>query len=393
MRTPEPAGHVPWLELFYDLAFVGVVTVLADDVNPLSSTKSEGWTFIAAASLFFVWLATTLSFNKYPPRDDPTSLADSMWRAARRILVFVQMVGVVIVVLAVNQGPTGVSDLYGLLALGTVVLTVAALFIVSPLIHGERSGQLAFASVLLVCGGLILIIAAWASTRLQLAAYSVALVLLIVAVIVFIHESTREIRFDHLQERFGLIVIIVLGESILTLALGFAATDGITDIPLFALAMFFPMAVFEMYFKLPAIVANKPPPIYLWIFVQFLLVFSIGAAGHSLSGRAVDPSVLNEYGATEHSTLRPTLVLIALCVLSLIARRITQRVAIVYAVTALIIVGIAWWGVAADLKHSTLLAIQVVVFIIAAAVGSAIAGVARRAHARDEELALSQQIG
>ncbi len=380
-----PQHQVPWLELFYDLVVVASVAVLTETVNPLTGLVGEAWIFIASTSLFLIWLLTTFIFNKFPPDDDPASFSDSVWRVTRTTCVFFQMIAVSVVVLAVNQGHEGLSNDLGLLALGFTLLVLATTFILSLRVHHTPAPRVRLVAVLLAVTGVGLIIGSVSPDSWNGEYFGLALLILIAAVIIFVRDHSRPIDFSHLMERFGLLTIIVLGESILTLTLSFAEGHHISNVPLFILAMIFPIAAFVMYFKMPPLEPGATPPILIWVLVQFIVIASFAATGSSLTNRAVHEEFVHLPGSGDKLTVRFVVALVAMAGMCLVGRRITRRPVGVYLVAAAAILITTVVAVQMHWSNESLLLAQGAIFIASVLVSAGFVGSAKRSIARLEQ--------
>jgi low temperature requirement protein LtrA len=217
--TVRDAGQpVAWLELFYDLVFVGAVVTFSDAVSFDSDLPTVVVVSGAFAALWLIWLATTLHANRY--RDDS---------AAQRVLVLAQMLLLTVNALAVGDGfdahPGLVSTTYALLAVDLALMYVRGA-------HGAvdqvrlarfRRNQYAVAAIPIALG-------AWFEAPVRGALWGVGVVLLAIPTLGF--RGGRwgaATRFDehHFVERLGLLTIIVCGESFVKVSL--LAADGSLD--------------------------------------------------------------------------------------------------------------------------------------------------------------------
>lgn len=370
--------HAQWLELFYDLVVVASVAIISESITPGASVVHEIWNYSAALGLFLIWLMTTLVFNKFPPNDDPTSLPDSAWRALRTLTLFVQMVAVTVVVLAVNQEEDSISNEAGIVALGVALLAMAATAAVSVRVHHTTAPVVRLVVVLFAALSVPLMASAWLSSAWQAAIFVVTVIALVCSFIIFVRDGSRPIDFLHLQERMGLLFIIALGEAILALTFGFAERYEIPDLPLFIVALLFPLAAFIMYIRIPPLVQGTVPPIVIWVFVSFLLIAALEGAGAALANRAIHPELLEVPGVTDRTTIRFSLALIAAAVLCLIGRRLTRSPAAVYGVAALLTVLASVVGSRQSWAGESLVISQFLILLTAVIVADVLAGSAKR---------------
>jgi low temperature requirement protein LtrA len=211
MSAPAEQGYeqrVTPLELFFDLVFVFAITrVTALMAHDLSWT-SIGHGMLVLAALWWGWAAYAWLTNFVAGDDGPA-----------RLVVIVAMASMVLVALAVPEA----FDAHALLfALGYLVMRMAhlALFWVSS--RGEPEVNAAVASLFptAMTGPLILIAAAFVDADgLQAALWIVALALDYGGPFVRGVAGYR-MHPAHFAERFSLIVIIALGESIVAIGVG-----------------------------------------------------------------------------------------------------------------------------------------------------------------------------
>jgi low temperature requirement protein LtrA len=235
LRTESPT--VSWFELFYDLVVVAAVS-LTNDVflgHPSATTA-----FLAALSmtaLAWVWFLTTLYNNMYPSPD-----------LGRRALMVLQMGMIVIAGLAVDQ-EHGVSNMLGLAAYGCALLIVAALNLWGSWLART---SISWVSVVPLLAAAAICFVGWfsaiANTRYFLMA---TLVISMVPILTRQYNRWRNgsrLRLDHLRERLGLFVLIVLGEGFAQLVTALHYLGAIPRANLFALLFLLAFAVWWIYF-------------------------------------------------------------------------------------------------------------------------------------------------
>jgi len=207
---------VTWIELFYDLVFVAAFIQLG---NGLSANVSLlGFVVFAGvfAPLWVAWSGFTFFENRYTI-DDFT----------HRVLVFGQMFAVGAMAIAAPDVLAGKTRAFS--------LATAAAFVVVALMHARAYRQVEAArSYSSFWGGVFLVSAGgWLASAFVAAPYSVMLMVASTAAVIFMPLSpqSRElslrlpIDFEHLAERYGLLTIIVLGESFVKV-LGVLVAEG-----------------------------------------------------------------------------------------------------------------------------------------------------------------------
>jgi low temperature requirement protein LtrA len=195
------------LELFFDLVFVFAITrVTALMAHDLSWT-SIGQGLLVLAALWWGWAAYAWLTNHVSGED-----------GRARVVVFVAMGAMVLVALAVPQA----FDAHALLfALAYLVMRMAhlALYWVSSLEDPEVHVAVAKLLPTAVTGPLLLVAAAFTDGVPQAALWIAALVLDYGGPFVRGVAGYR-VHPAHFSERFSLIVIIALGESIVAIGVG-----------------------------------------------------------------------------------------------------------------------------------------------------------------------------
>jgi low temperature requirement protein LtrA len=195
------------LELFFDLVFVFAITrvtaLMAEDL----SWKSLGQGLLVLVALWWGWAAYAWLTN-HVARDEGRA----------RLTVFVAMAAMVLVALAV---PGAFGDHALLFALGYLVMRMAhlALYLVSSrgdvAVHAAVIGFLPTG----MAGPLIIVLAAFFDGTAQIALWVVALAVDYGWHILRPPLGLR-VHPAHFVERFALIMIIALGESIVAIGVG-----------------------------------------------------------------------------------------------------------------------------------------------------------------------------
>ncbi len=199
-NAPEDVLRVTTLELFFDLVFVFAVTqltsVLVRELSPLG--------FFRVVVMFgvlwwmyggYAWLTNTMA---------PT-------RWSRRVLLLVGMAGFMVVALATPRAFEGDGVDWGLGYL-VVVLVHAGLYVQS------NRNILRILPFNLLAAGLI-IAAGVVGGPAMYALWTVALVVPI-ATPYFVQSGRFNIRPSHIVERYGLALLITLGESVIAVGIG-----------------------------------------------------------------------------------------------------------------------------------------------------------------------------
>jgi low temperature requirement protein LtrA len=232
---PTPEKRVTWAELFFDLVFVFAVTQVAALVH-----HDHTWSGLLRALVVFVpiwwgWVGTSVHANMRDV-DNP-----------------VDRVGIFAVGLASLFMSMAVPHVYGahgsrsvLFGVSYLVLRCILAFLV---FRGARLLLNAFSVALFVTGPLLVIGGLVHDERIRVAIWGLAAIVDLVTP-ALIRRKLALIHFEasHLPERFGLFVIIALGESIV--GIGLKASEDLTVARGFSVAAAFVLtaALWWVYF-------------------------------------------------------------------------------------------------------------------------------------------------
>ncbi len=232
--------HTPavgWFELFYDLVMVAAVGLCNDSFLAQPSAASAAASVLAIAALSWVWFMTTLVNNLFPGQD-----------ILRRFLMLAQMGAVVIAALAVDQ-TEGMSNATGLAAFG-VALGIVALLIswggrgLAPREQVQATAPLLLAMAISLVGSLLPNATTW---PFLVAAMAVSIIPILASE--YTHWQARAmLRPDHLRERLGLFVLIILGEGFAQMVHALRALGTIPRGGVFALTFLLSFALWWIYF-------------------------------------------------------------------------------------------------------------------------------------------------
>lgn len=196
-----------WLELFFDLVFVALIGILTHKLGHLHSGhldyKSLVQVILLFAPIWWVWSSFTIYANKYE-RDD---------RVHR--IVHLMVMGLIISMSATIKTIEGVGFKYFAFLYFLTRLTLGILYFINKSNIGFNK---AIAKSIFVGGGLSLVSIALPRPI----SYIVFLSGLVIEIVKHIHLSrhpfSSKIHRKHLAERVGLLTIILLGESVISIA-------------------------------------------------------------------------------------------------------------------------------------------------------------------------------
>ncbi|MEM0981699.1 MAG: low temperature requirement protein A [Cyanobacteria bacterium P01_H01_bin.58] len=208
------ARHAIWLELFFDLVFVLAISQLA---HLLHSELS--WTGIAEFAALFVpvwWL--WIDFSYYADQFDVD-------RGPYRLVMLGVMFGVVVLSLTIHDalhgGSVNFAAAYAALRLVIILLYVQAWRFVPQ--SRELTKRYTLSFTIAFCLWLLSIAT---PEPIRYGLWAIALLIEISnGPITYLTIRNVPIQESHMDERFGLLVIIVPGEAIIAVANGVAETD------------------------------------------------------------------------------------------------------------------------------------------------------------------------
>ena len=229
---------VSWFELFYDLVLVAAIGQCNDSFLGHPSASMALTATLAIAALSWVWFVSTLVNNLLPGED-----------LLSRLLVLAQMAAVVVASLSVDQA-NGIGNSTGLAAFGIALGLVALLVLWSGrgLTRPDRTRAalpLAVAAAISLVGSLIAGVQTWVFV---IAALAVSIVPILTAEFSRWQVSAR-LRVDHLRERLGLFVLIILGEGFAQLVHALHSLGTIPRSGVYALTFLLSFALWWIYFE------------------------------------------------------------------------------------------------------------------------------------------------
>lgn len=197
----ERERHATWLELFFDLLFVAVVSLLAHGLAGHVTASGLGRFAGLMVPVWWAWVSFTYLSDVV---DDDTP--------PQRIRVLAGMACLVAMAGGITRAEAGHPALfalgYGAFSLGRAWSWA---FIARPAGHPRpRRGSLVRKSVV----ALLWLVSAAVPTPACFALWTVALALDIVPSFLRLPRALPSLDAEHLIERFGLFVIIVLGEGV-----------------------------------------------------------------------------------------------------------------------------------------------------------------------------------
>ncbi len=233
------------LELFFDLVFVFAITqvtrLLVDD--PTWGGVLRGMLVLAAlwwAWNGYAWLTSTMEVDE----------------GGVRLAMLASLATMLGVALAVPGAFGDDAVLFGVAYLLVRVLHLVLSLIVSRDDPDRRSAILRFAPTALV-GAFLLLMAGFLEDDARIALWVVALTLDYLGPTLIGLGRGWRIAPEHFAERFGLIILIALGESIIAIGVGAGFELGLGVLAASALGIVVICALWWLYFDVAAIFARR----------------------------------------------------------------------------------------------------------------------------------------
>lgn len=205
-QNDRDVSRVHWMELFFDLIFVALVGQLAHGLHAEPSIPSLFLFLALFASVWWSWVNLTFAINIMPD-------------LSRRQLSLVMLAAMVAVAAIAVAAPEATADRAWLFAAGNALLRVVLL----GLWVSQRWFSGSHWRILLYNGGTAVIWFAsiWVAAPVNFVLWAIAIALEVVLLIASMSSwgggTLERVNVEHLTERFGLLVIIVLGESVLSI--------------------------------------------------------------------------------------------------------------------------------------------------------------------------------
>jgi low temperature requirement protein LtrA len=282
-RDPDQhdRGATP-LELFFDLVFVVAVALAAEGLHHGIAEAHTVEALIRFTMIFFAIYWAWVNFTWLSSAYDTD---DVLFRA----LTFLTMTGALVFAAGV---PRVMADGdFSVVVAGYTLMRVAQILTWLRVARGDAVRR---ATAVRYAGGLAVVQTAWVLTLLLLPTpvwLAVCLPLAVVEVLLPLWaESTEAIPWhpDHIAERYGLFMIIVLGESVLATsrAVQTALDEGAAGAlaPVFVGGLLVLFSIWWVYFERPADhLGSSRWWSYAWSYLHLLMFASVAAVGAGLA--------------------------------------------------------------------------------------------------------------
>jgi low temperature requirement protein LtrA len=236
-KTDEPEKRVSWAELFFDLVFVFAVTEVSALLRAETSWAGVGRSLVVFVPIFWSWVGTAVHANTHDI-DNPLD----------RLGIFTIGLCGMFMALATPGAYTQRGVLFGAAYFATRIILAALIFRSRPMTVNAYLVGLVVTGPLLLTGGLLP-----DSARVTLWALA-ALVDLATPALTRRRLVSIHFHSTHLPERFGLFLIIALGESVVAVGTPAAAAPQLHVSAVAAVAAAFALAcgLWWVYFHFAA---------------------------------------------------------------------------------------------------------------------------------------------
>jgi low temperature requirement protein LtrA len=223
LEVDQGERHATWLELFFDLVFV---ISIAEVVHTLEDYRTLP-DFLGTAGLFVaVWWAW-VGYTVYADRFDTDDVA-------HRVLVLAGMLAVIAMALSVHDALHGGSARFAL----TFVAVRGIVLVLNARARRHAAPARPLLNLFLAAfstGAALWLVSVLVPEPARYVLWGVALVIELSAPWVGRRQIVKApIHASHLVERFGLFTLIVLGESVISVAQGVARVNAWTAVTLSA---------------------------------------------------------------------------------------------------------------------------------------------------------------
>ena len=298
-RDPDEVGRSATpLELFFDLSFVVAIAIAGSHLHHALSANHVAHGVLSYVMVFFAiwwaWMGLTWFASAYDPDDLPY-----------RLKVFIQITGVL--VLAAGVPRAFEHHDFSMIVLGYVIMRVG---LVALWWRAARSDPVRRTTALRYIIGLVVLQCCWVGMLWIPKDYQLLVWIVLVPIELAVpawaeRAAPTTWHPHHISERYGLLALIVMGESILaiTMAMQAAIDSGEVTASFWTVIAGSLLTVFSMwwlYFGLPAhrhLTSMRMA--FVWGYAHSLIFMCIAAVGSGLAvavDDAMGKSSLPSYG-------------------------------------------------------------------------------------------------
>ena len=270
--------RVTFLELFFDLVFVVVISQLGHHLATHVSWAGIGWFVFLFYAVWSSWLNGTLYYDLHTTDD-----------VGVRVFTFAQMLTVAVMAAFIGDVPGDGAEGFALAYAANTLLLVVLWFRTGLHDPAHRPGSVPYSTGYLIAAILFAASAA-VDGPIRYWMWVLALVAEVLGFVIGMHRwsppETQQsdatiVTTPSLIERIGLFVIIVLGEVIVSAVAGMADLDPLdaTGIVIGLLGVLVAIGLWWIYFDLVSHREPVPRHTQLWLYLHFPLVVAIAAGG------------------------------------------------------------------------------------------------------------------
>jgi low temperature requirement protein LtrA len=270
--------RVTFLELFFDLVFVVVISQLGHHLATHPSWAGVGWFVFLFYAVWSSWLNGTLYHDLHTTND-----------VGVRVFTFAQMLSVAVMAAFIGGVPGEGADGFALAYAANTLLLVILWFRTGHHDPAHRPASNPYSAGYLLAAVLFLVSVAFEGP-VTYWLWAIALASEVIGWVIGMHRwtppETRQgaaiiTTTPSLIERIGLFVIIVLGEVIVGAVAGMADLDPLdaTGIVIGLLGVVVAIGLWWIYFDLVSLRPPQPRRTQLWLNLHFPLVVAIAAGG------------------------------------------------------------------------------------------------------------------
>ena len=270
--------RVTFLELFFDLVFVVVISQLAHRLAEHPSWSGVGWFVFLFYAVWASWINGTYYHDLHGTDD-----------VSARVFTFAQMLAVAVMAVFIGDVPGEGSSGFALAYAANTMILVVLWFRTGLHDPAHRPGSFPYSTGYLIAA-ILFAASAGVDEPARYWMWAVALLAEVVGQLVGFYRWTPPetqggdaiiATTPSLIERLGLFVIIVLGEVIVGAVTGMAELDPLTgdEVVIGLLGVVVAIGLWWVYFDL---VSHRPPVsrwTQLWLYLHLPLVISIAAGG------------------------------------------------------------------------------------------------------------------
>lgn len=304
-------GHraATMLELLYDLVGVFAIAFAATSLHHAINENHAAAGILSFTMIFFTIFWAWLSFTWFASQYDTD---DTFYRLA----VFTQMVGYVVLAAGVKAAFTGNWDI---VTFGYVIMRVAQ---IALWIRVMKSAEDKATAIRTIVGTTVCQIA-WVLAVLFLpkSLMLIGFITLVICELLVPYFAKPNVKYHrhHIIERYGLLTIIVLGESLLAVINGLVHLFAHFSFPLFGAIVGGFLILFSMWWfyfdeeEHPALQYSKRA--FLWGYGHFVVYASLAATGVGLAvvvDQLTDHSKISQFVAQLSLAIPVALFLIAM---------------------------------------------------------------------------------